>query len=100
MLPIQTKHRSRSRQNGVHTEVGNYEIFTTSVEAMDEALKAPKSALWLTIPNSKPASKPFPGRIRAICIWTGPRVRGLERQLPILKLLEIAGKPFLATCDH
>ncbi len=79
---------------GVHTTIGNYEIFATSVTAMDQALKA--------------ADRPLPGGDRfqqAIAALAKPN-NGylfldwdasqpiLERQYPLLKVVELAGKPF------
>lgn len=41
----------KAKVQGVHTGVGNYEIFTTSVDAMDEALKAAKNGALVNSPK-------------------------------------------------
>jgi len=87
----------KAKVQGVHATVGNYEIFTTSVEAMDEALKAPNK-------NSLVDNRQFQASIDAIpkpnagyvyLDWTASKTI-VERQLPILKLIEVAGKPFFS----
>lgn len=85
----------RAKVQGVHTTVGNYEIFTTSVEAMDAALKAPKNGALIDSPKFKASIDPIPTPNAGYVYldWTASRSM-LERQLPILKLLEVAGKPF------
>jgi hypothetical protein len=87
----------KAKVQGVHATAGNYEIFTTSVEAMDEALKAPNK-------NSLVDNRQFQASIDAIpkpnagyvyLDWTASKTI-VERQLPILKLIEVAGKPFFS----
>jgi hypothetical protein len=87
----------KAKVQGVHATVGNYEIFTTSVEAMDEALKTPSK-------NSLVDNRQFQASIDAIpkpnagyayLDWTASKTI-VERQLPILKLIEVAGKPFFS----
>lgn len=84
----------KAKVQGVHTTVENYEVFTTSVEAMDAALKDPKSSL---VNNRQFQSGidaiPRPNQGYVYLDWRGSQ-EILERQLPILKLLELAGKPF------
>mgnify|MGYP000303574248 CR=1 FL=1 len=85
----------RAKVQGVHTTVGNYEIFTTSVEAMDAALKAPKNGALIDSPKFKASIAPIPTPNAGYVYldWAASHSM-LERQLPILKLLEVAGKPF------
>lgn len=85
----------RAKVQGVHTTVGNYEIFTTSVEAMDAALKASKNGALIDSPKFKASIDPIPKPNAGYVYldWAASRSM-LERQLPILKLLEVAGKPF------
>jgi len=87
----------KAKVEGVHTAVGNYEIFTTSVEAMDEALKAPN--IGSLIDSSEFQSSinaiPRPNEGYVYLDWRETQ-NILERQLPILKLLEVAGKPFFS----
>ncbi|MCY7322811.1 MAG: DUF3352 domain-containing protein, partial [Phormidesmis sp. CAN_BIN36] len=79
---------------GVHATVGNYEIFTASVEAMSEELKAARN------PISK--SKTFKQAIAPLATpnngylyldWETARPL-LESRFPILKVLELTGQPF------
>lgn len=80
---------------GVHTTVGNYEIFTTSVEAMDQALKAPKNGALVDSPKFQASidAIPKPNAGYVYLDWIASKTI-IERQLPILKLLEFAVKPF------
>jgi hypothetical protein len=87
----------KAKVQGVYTTVDKYEIFTSSVAAMDAALKAAKTGSSSLLKSSQ-----FQVAIKAIpqpnqgCIYLDlPGSREiLERQLPLLKLLEVAGKPF------
>lgn len=85
----------KAKIQGVHTTVGNYEIFTTSVEAMVEALKAPKNGALIDSPKFQTSvdaiPKPNAGYVYLDWIASKPI---LERQLPILKLLEVVGLPW------
>ncbi len=85
----------KAKVNGVHTTVGNYEIFTTSVEAMDEALKAPQIGSLADNPKFKASIDAIPQQNQGYVYldWTASQ-EILERQLPVLKLLEVLGKPF------
>jgi hypothetical protein len=82
---------------GVHATVGNYELFTTSIEAMDRALQAVGSSLK-TSDRFKQAIAPLlhPNNGYVYLDWTAGKVI-LERQFPILKIIELAGKPLF---DH
>ena len=82
---------------GVHTMIDKYEVFTTSVEAMEAILKNPQKSLI--------TAKPFQEAIAPLALqndgylyldWGGVR-KPLERRIPALKLAELAGKPFF---DH
>ena len=82
---------------GVHASVGNYEIFTTSVEAMSEVLKATQNP----ISKSKafrqaiaPLTTPNNGYLYLDWETAQPL---LESRFPILKVLKLAGQPFF---DH
>ena len=81
---------------GVHASVGNYELFTTSVAAMDNALKATKSSLTTVQPFEQSTTfllKPNHGYL--YLDWDASRPI-LEQQFPVLKVLELAGKPFFS----
>ena len=84
----------RADVQGIHASVGNYELFATSVAAMDSALKATERSL-LTAATFKHATtsllKPNNGYL--YLDWDAGRPV-LEQQFPALKVLELAGKPF------
>jgi hypothetical protein len=82
---------------GIHTAVGNYEIFATSVEAMNQALQAAESPL-LSNATFQQAIAPLAKENDGYLYLDWQSVRGLvEQQLPIVKLAELAGKSFF---DH
>lgn len=85
----------KAKVQGVHATVGNYEILTTSVEAMDEALKAPQIGSLVNNPKFQASidAIPRPNEGYVYLDWTASQ-EILERQMPILKLLEVVGKPF------
>jgi hypothetical protein len=79
---------------GAHTSIGKYEIFTTSIPAMNAVLNAKKD----TLANSKtlaqaiaPLQKPNNGYLYIDWDTAQPI---LESRLPLLKVLELAGQPF------
>ncbi|MBE9051781.1 DUF3352 domain-containing protein [Nostocales cyanobacterium LEGE 11386] len=83
-----------AKVQGVHTTLGNYEIFAANLETLNEVITAKKNSLIddRSFQDSIAAlSQPNQGYI--YLDWT--KSQGLlERQLPILKLVEIVGKPF------
>lgn len=85
---IETKVR------GLHTALGNYEIFTSDLETMDEILTTKDNSL-IDNPNFKDsiAAIPLPNQGYIYLDWTKSQ-NLLERQVPILKLAEVLGKPF------
>ncbi len=87
----------KAKVEGVHATVGKYEIFTTSVEAMDKALKAPQSGSLVDNPKFQASIAPIPKPNKGYLYldWTASQ-EILERQLPILKLLEVLGNPFVS----
>lgn len=80
---------------GVHTTIGNYAIFTTSVEAMNAALNATKNESLIDSPKFKLSLDAIPQENKGYVYldWKASQDI-LERQLPVLKLLEVTGKPF------
>jgi hypothetical protein len=79
---------------GVHTAVGNYEIFTTSIEAMNQALKGVDNSLVKSDRfNNAIAPLPQPNDGYLYLDW---RESGtlIERQLPIVRVVELVAKPF------
>ncbi|MEH2157913.1 DUF3352 domain-containing protein [Nostoc sp.] len=79
---------------GLHTNLGNYEIFTSDLETMDEILTSKDNSL-IDNPNFKDsiAAIPLPNQGYVYLDWTKSQ-NLLERQVPILKLVEVLGKPF------
>ncbi|MEH1790625.1 DUF3352 domain-containing protein [Nostoc sp.] len=85
---IETKVR------GLHTSLGNYEIFTSDLETMDKILTIKNNSI-IDNPNFKDsiAAIPLPNQGYIYLDWTKSQ-NLLERQVPILKLAEVLGKPF------
>ncbi|MEH2412087.1 DUF3352 domain-containing protein [Nostoc sp.] len=85
---IETKVR------GLHTTFGNYEIFTSDLETMNEILITKDNSI-IDNPNFKDsiAAIPLPNQGYIYLDWTKSQ-NLLERQVPILKLVEVLGKPF------
>ncbi|MBD2247570.1 DUF3352 domain-containing protein [Nostoc sp. FACHB-888] len=85
---IETKVR------GLHTTLGNYEIFTSDLETMDEIITAKDDSL-IDNPNFQDsiAAIPLPNQGYIYLDWTKSQ-NLLEGQVPILKLVEVLGKPF------
>ncbi|MGB3208541.1 MAG: DUF3352 domain-containing protein [Crinalium sp.] len=81
---------------GVHTTVGKYEIFASSVEAIDQALKASDNSL-LNSEKFQSAIAPLPQPNNGYVYLQWQNIKPiLERQLPILKVVDLIGKPFLS----
>ncbi|WP_375470335.1 DUF3352 domain-containing protein [uncultured Nostoc sp.] len=85
---IETKVR------GLHTTLGNYEIFTSDLETLHEILTTKDNSI-IDNPNFKDsiAAIPLPNQGYIYLDWTKSQ-NLLERQVPILKLVEVLGKPF------
>ncbi|MEH2179353.1 DUF3352 domain-containing protein [Nostoc sp.] len=85
---IETKVR------GLHTTFGNYEIFASDLETMNEILTTKDNSI-IDNPNFKDsiAAIPLPNQGYIYLDWTKSQ-NLLERQVPILKLVEVLGKPF------
>ncbi len=89
----------QANAKGVHSTMGKYEIFTTSVEAMDEALSAAKTANIITEdPDFKASLDVLPESNEGYFYlnWLTSRAF-LNQQLPLFKLVELSAKPFF---DH
>ena len=81
---------------GVHATVGNYELLTTSVEAMNQALQAAKNGL-LTRDSFQKAIATLPKDNNGYFYLDWPSGKSLvEEQLPLLRLLELTGQPFFS----
>ncbi|MEH1865029.1 MAG: DUF3352 domain-containing protein [Nostoc sp.] len=85
---IETKVR------GLHTTLGNYEIFTSDLETINEIITTKNNSL-IDNPNFQDsiAAIPLPNQGYIYLDWTKSQ-NLLERQVPILKLAEVLGKPF------
>ncbi|MBG1257983.1 DUF3352 domain-containing protein [Nostoc commune] len=85
---IETKVR------GLHTTLGNYEIFTSDLETINEILTSKDNSI-IDNRNFKDsiAAIPLPNQGYIYLDWTKSQ-NLLERQVPILKLVEVLGKPF------
>ena len=83
-----------TKVQGVHTTVGNYEIFASDLETIAEILTAKDNSL-LKNRNFQDsiAAIPQPNQGYVYLDWTKSK-NLIERQLPILKLVEVLGKPF------
>ena len=86
--------RLETEVKGVHGTVGNYEIFTRSVEAMDEALQGRDRSL---LKNDKfkeaIATLPQPNNGYLYADWK-PFQPIIEQQFPLIRVAEVAMKPF------
>jgi len=87
----------QAQVRGVHTTVGDYEVFATSIEAMDAALNGVKKSL-VQNPSFQNAIAALPtqnqGYLYVNWLETQPLI---ERQLPILRVVELLGQPLF---DH
>lgn len=85
--------RLEAQVQGVHASVENYEIFATSIEAMDQALKGLENSL-LKNDNFQNAIAPLPEQNDGYLYldWaTGGKF--IKRQLPIVQVVELVAKP-------
>lgn len=89
--------RIEAQVRGVHATIGDYEIFTSSIEAMDQALAGLDNSL-LKSNNFKEAIASLPAQNDGYLYidW----VKGetfIKRQLPVVQVAQLIGKPFF---DH
>jgi hypothetical protein len=83
-----------AKVQGIHTTLGDYEIFTSDLETLNEILKFPENSL-INHRNFQDsiAAIPQPNQGYIYLDWIKTQ-QFLERQLPILKFVEVLGKPF------
>jgi hypothetical protein len=83
-----------TKVQGAHTTLGNYEIFTSDLETINQILTAKNDSL-LNNPKfqNSIAVIPRPNQGYIYVDWTKSQDL-LERQIPVLKLVEVLGKPF------
>ncbi|WP_414618727.1 DUF3352 domain-containing protein [Calothrix sp. CCY 0018] len=80
---------------GTHTSKDNYEIFTSSIETMDEAINN-KENFFKDNRNFQDSIAAIPQSNQGYVYVDWEKSQDfIESQLPILKLLEIVGKPFI-----
>jgi hypothetical protein len=78
---------------GVHTSLGNYEILATSIAAMGKALEAEKAAL-VNSPKFAQAIAALPTQNDGYLYLDWDKAETwLEEQIPLLRVIEVAGKP-------
>ncbi|MBD2603992.1 DUF3352 domain-containing protein [Scytonema hofmannii FACHB-248] len=85
----------KTKAQGVHTSLGNYEIFTSSIDVMNQILKIKDNSL---VKNrnfqDSIAAIPQPNQGYLYLDWAKSH-QIVERQIPILKLVEVVAKPYL-----
>jgi len=92
------KSAIETEAKGVRATVGKYEIFTTSVEAMDEALKAAETGSLVANQDFQTSIEPLPTSNDGYFYLDWPSSRGIwEKQIPLLRLIELSARPFF---DH
>ncbi|MBE9097767.1 DUF3352 domain-containing protein [Tychonema sp. LEGE 07203] len=83
---------------GVRSTVGKYEIFTTSVEAMDAALKAAETSSLVANQDFQISIEPLPPANDGYFYLDWPSSRPIwEKQIPLLRLIELSARPLF---DH
>ncbi len=92
---IESSITLKAKVQGVHTTVDNYEVFTTSIAAMEQVLKVNKNGSLAA--NSQfiasTSALPQPNEGYVYIDWQENQAM-VKRELPIISLLEVAGKPF------
>ncbi len=92
------KSAIETEAKGVRATVGKYEIFTTSVEAMDEALKAAETGSLMAHQDFQTSIEPLPLSNDGYFYLDWRSSRGIwEKQIPLLRLIELSARPFF---DH
>ena len=83
---------------GVRATVGKYEIFTTSPEAMDEALKAAETGSLMANQDFQTSVETLPTSNDGYFYLDWPSSRAIwEKQIPLLRLIELSARPLF---DH
>ncbi|MCP2730061.1 DUF3352 domain-containing protein [Limnofasciculus baicalensis] len=82
-----------AKVQGIHTSIGNYEIFTNSIEAMDEALKGMDNSL-LNDETFQDARAPLPFNNNGYFYidWSNSKAF-IDRQLPLMRIVELIAQP-------
>ncbi|AFY47190.1 Protein of unknown function (DUF3352) [Nostoc sp. PCC 7524] len=83
-----------AKVKGIHTTLGNYEIFTSDLETINEVFTT-KDNSFLKNRNFQKTIAAFPESNQGYVYLDWNKSQNLlERQLPILKLVEVVGKSF------
>ncbi|MEG5209264.1 DUF3352 domain-containing protein [Microcoleus sp. ARI1-A1] len=92
------KSAIETEAKGVRATVGKYEIFTTSVEAMDGALKAAETGSLVANQDFQTSIEPLPPANDGYLYLDWPSSRAIwEKQIPLLRLIELSARPLF---DH
>lgn len=87
--------RLNARVRGVHAQTENYELIASSIETITRAFDAARGRSELQQPRFVESLEalPTPNQGYLYIDWSNGEAI-LERQLPIVRILEFAGKPF------
>jgi Protein of unknown function (DUF3352) len=97
-LKNKSKSAIETEAKGVRATVGKYEIFTTSVEAMDAALKAAETGSLVANQDFQTSIEPLPPANDGYFYLDWPSSRAIwEKQIPLLRLIELSARPLF---DH
>ena len=89
----------KTEVEGLHAQLEGYELFATSVEIMDLALKSQEISL-LDSDTFQQAIAPLPRNNNGYLYLDWPTVKTLvEEQAPLIKFLELVGQPFFNHLD-
>lgn len=92
------KSAIETEAKGVRATVGKYEIFTTSVEAMDAALEAAETGSLVAHQDFQTSIEPLPPSNDGYFYLNWPSSRAIwEKQIPLLRLIELSARPLF---DH
>lgn len=92
------KSAIETEAKGVRATVGKYEIFTTSVEAMDAALEAAETGSLVANQDFQTSIEPLPPSNDGYFYIDWPSSRAIwEKQMPLLRLIELSARPLF---DH
>ena len=92
------KSAIETEAKGVRASVGKYEIFTTSVEAMDAALEAAETGSLVANQDFQTSIEPLPPSNNGYFYLDWPSSRAIwEKQIPLLRLIELSARPLF---DH
>ncbi len=92
------KSALETEAKGVRATVGKYEIFTTSVGAMDAALEAAETGSLVANQDFQTSIEPLPPSNDGYFYLDWPSSRAIwEKQIPLLRLIELSARPLF---DH